>query len=35
MIGSGSAIKASDIPANFPDKDNLYPDPDEWVNVGD
>jgi nitrilase len=35
VIGSGSAIKASDIPANFPDKDNLYPDPDEWVNVGD
>ncbi|HIL42405.1 MAG TPA: carbon-nitrogen hydrolase family protein [Gammaproteobacteria bacterium] len=35
VIGSGSAIRASDIPDNFPGKDTLYPDPDEWVNVGD
>ncbi len=35
VIGSGSAIKASDIPDNFPGKDTLYPDPDEWVNIGD
>jgi len=35
VLGSGSAIRASDIPDNFPGKDMLYPDPDEWVNVGD
>jgi len=35
VIGSGSAIKASDIPRSFPGKDILYPDPDEWLNTGD
>ncbi len=35
VIGSGSAIRGSDIPNNFPGKDSLYPDPDEWVNDGD
>jgi nitrilase len=35
VIGSGSAILASDIPDNFPGKDTLYPEPEEWVNVGD
>ncbi len=35
VIGSGSAIRGSDIPDNFPGKDSLYPDPDEWVNDGD
>ena len=35
VLGSGSAIRASDIPDNFPGKATLYPDPDEWVNVGD
>ena len=27
VIGSGSAIKASDIPDTFPGKDLLYPQP--------
>ena len=35
VLGSGSAIKATDIPDNFPGKATLYPNPDEWVNVGD
>jgi nitrilase len=35
VIGSGNAIKASDIPEDFPGKTKLYPDPDEWVNPGD
>ena len=35
VIGSGSAIKVSDIPDDFPGKATLYPDPDEWVNIGD
>ena len=35
VVGSGNLIKAGDIPADFPDRDRLYPDPDEWVNGGD
>ena len=35
VVGSGNLIKGSDIPADFPDKDRLYPDPEEWVNDGD
>jgi len=35
VIGSGSAIRGSDIPDSFPGKNSLYPDPDEWVNDGD
>ena len=35
VIGSGNAIKASDIPERFPGKPELYPDPEEWVNAGD
>lgn len=35
VVGSGNAIKASDIPEDFPGKAQLYPDPDEWVNPGD
>jgi nitrilase len=34
VIGSGSSLKGSDIPADFPDRDRLYPDPEEWVNDG-
>ena len=35
VVGSGTLIKAGDIPADFPDRARLYPDPDEWVNDGD
>ena len=35
VVGSGNLIKASDIPADFPDRERLYPDPNEWVNGGD
>ena len=35
VIGSGSAIKASDIPDSFPGREALYPDPNEWINTGD
>jgi nitrilase len=28
-------MKASDIPDDFPEKAELYPDPDAWVNPGD
>lgn len=35
VIGSGFALRASDIPNDFPEKDMLFPDPQEWVNPGD
>ena len=35
VLGCGNLMKGSDIPDDFPEKDNLYPDADEWVNPGD
>jgi len=35
VVGSGYAIKGSDIPEDFPNKKELYPDPKAWVNPGD
>lgn len=35
VVGSGTALNASDFPEDFPDKSRLYPDPEEWVNSGD
>ncbi len=35
VIGCGNLMQGSDIPDDFPEKDNLYPDADEWVNPGD
>jgi len=35
VVGSGNLIKAADIPEDFPDRNRLYPDRDEWVNNGD
>ena len=35
VLGSGFAMRASDIPPDFPQKDELYPDPGAWVNPGD
>lgn len=35
VIGCGNLMKGSDIPSDFPEKDKLYPDADEWVNPGD
>jgi nitrilase len=35
VLGSGCSFRASDIPAWFPERDRLYPDPDEWLNPGD
>jgi len=28
-------MRGTDIPDDFPEKDRLYPDADEWVNPGD
>jgi nitrilase len=35
VVGSGFVMRGSDIPDDFPEKDELYPDPDAWVNPGD
>jgi nitrilase len=35
VICSGVALTHSDIPADFPDKDALFPAGEEWINPGD
>ncbi|MCU7940694.1 MAG: carbon-nitrogen hydrolase family protein [gamma proteobacterium symbiont of Bathyaustriella thionipta] len=35
VISSGVALTNSDIPADFPDRDELYPAAEEWINPGD
>ena len=35
VIGCGNLMKGSDIPADFPEKDSLYPNTEEWINPGD
>ena len=35
VVGCGNLMKGSDIPVDFPGRNTLYPDEDEWVNPGD
>ena len=35
VLGNGTSLQGRDIPADFPHRDVLFPDPDEWVNEGD
>ena len=35
VLGAGCAMRASDIPADFPGRDQIYPDPEKWLNSGD
>lgn len=35
VIGCATALEASDIPADLPYRDELFPNQDEWVNPGD
>jgi nitrilase len=35
VVCSGVALTNSDIPADFPDRKNLYPADEEWINPGD
>ena len=35
VIGSGCSLRASDVPATFPGRDHVFPNPDEWLNAGD
>ena len=35
VVGCGNLMKGSDIPDDFPDRTQLYPHADEWINPGD
>jgi nitrilase len=35
VIGAGVALRSRDIPADFPDRDRLYPPEEDWINPGD
>jgi nitrilase len=35
VVGSGTALKVSDIPDDFPARKELYSESEEWVNQGD
>ena len=35
VVGAGCSMQACDVPADFPERDRLFPDPDEWLNPGD
>jgi nitrilase len=35
VIGAGSSMRASDVPAGFPGREQLFPDDSEWLNPGD
>jgi nitrilase len=35
VLGSGCALRAADVPASFPGRAQVFPDPDEWINPGD
>lgn len=35
VVGCATSIKASDVPKTVPYYDELFPEPDEWINPGD
>ena len=35
VLSAGCLLRASDLPADLPARDRLYPDPQEWINDGD
>jgi nitrilase len=35
VIGSGVALSHNDIPADFPQKESLFPETENWINAGD
>lgn len=35
VLGAGCSLRAADVPATFPGRDELWPDPDAWINPGD
>ncbi len=35
VLGNGTAMRGRDVPADFPSRDALFPDQDDWFNPGD
>jgi nitrilase len=35
VISCGVALTRGDIPSNFPEKEMIYPDSENWINAGD
>ncbi len=35
VLGNGCAMRGRDVPADFPSRDQLFPDQDDWFNPGD
>ena len=35
VVSSGVALTRGDIPSDFPEKEALYPDTQQWINAGD
>jgi nitrilase len=35
VLGNGTAMRGRDVPADFPGRDRLFPDEDDWFNPGD
>lgn len=35
VINSGVVLTRNDIPADFPDRESIYPDGEDWINPGD
>lgn len=35
VAGGATSLEASDIPADVPHRDVVFPEPDEWINPGD
>ena len=35
VLGNGTAMRGRDVPADFPGRERLFPDQDDWFNPGD
>ncbi len=35
VLGNGTAMRGRDVPADFPQRDAIFPDQDDWFNPGD
>jgi nitrilase len=35
VLGSGCALRASDVPLDFPGRSEVFPESEEWINPGD
>jgi len=35
VLGNGTAMRGRDVPDDFPDRERIFPDQDDWFNPGD